>query len=135
MACFLVKTEPSTYSFADLVRDQRTVWDGIRNPVALKHLATVKKGDTMIVYHTGDEKQAVGLAVAASAAYPDPKLGDPKRLVIDLEAKRALPKPVTLAQVKADPMLKANDLARLPRLSVVPFTEAQLERLLKLAGA
>ena len=135
MACFLVKTEPSTYSFSDLQRDRRTVWDGIRNPVALKHLATVKKGDTLIVYHTGDEKQAVGLAVAASGAYPDPKLADPKRLVIDLEAKRALPKPVTLAQVKADPMLKANDLARLPRLSVVPFTEAQLERLLKLAGA
>ena len=135
MACFLVKTEPSTYSFADLQRDRRTVWDGIRNPVALKHLAMVEKGDTLIVYHTGDEKQAVGLAVAASAAYPDPKLGDPKRLVIDLEAKRALPKPVTLAQVKADPLLKANDLARLPRLSVVPFTGAQLERLLKLAGA
>jgi predicted RNA-binding protein with PUA-like domain len=135
MACFLVKTEPSTYSFSDLQRDRRTVWDGIRNPVALKHLATVQKGDTVIVYHTGDEKQAVGLAVAASAAYPDPKLSDPKRLVIDLEAKRALPRPVTLAQIKADPMLKANDLARLPRLSVVPFNEAQLERLLKLAGA
>jgi len=135
MACFLVKTEPSTYSFADLLRDKRSVWDGIRNPVALRHLATVKKGDTIVVYHTGDEKQAVGLAMAASEAYPDPKLGDAKRLVIDLEAKRALPKPVTLAQVKADPMLKANDLARLPRLSVIPFTEAQLERLLKLAGA
>jgi len=135
MPCFLVKTEPSTYSFADLVRDKRTVWDGIRNPVALRHLATVKRGDTIIVYHTGDEKQAVGLAVAASEAYPDPKLGDPKRLVIDLEAKRALPRPVTLAQVKADPMLKANDLARLPRLSVIPFTEEQLDRLLKLAGA
>jgi predicted RNA-binding protein with PUA-like domain len=135
MACFLVKTEPSTYSFADLQREKRTVWDGIRNPVALKHLAAVKKGDTLLVYHTGDEKQVVGLAVAASAAYPDPKLDDPKRLVIDLEAKRPLPRPVTLAQVKADPMLKANDLARLPRLSVIPFTEAQLERLLKLAGA
>jgi len=135
MACFLVKTEPSTYSFADLLRDKRTVWDGIRNPVALRHLATVKKGDTIVVYHTGDEKQAVGLAVAASEAYADPKLDDAKRLVIDLEAKRPLPKPVTLAQVKADPMLKSNDLARLPRLSVIPFTEAQLERLLKLAGA
>jgi predicted RNA-binding protein with PUA-like domain len=111
------------------------VWDGVRNPVALKHLATVRKGDTVIVYHTGDEKQAVGLAQAASAAYPDPKLDDPKRLVVDLEAKKALPKPVTLAQVKADPLLKGNDLARLPRLSVIPFTEAQLERLLKLAGA
>jgi predicted RNA-binding protein with PUA-like domain len=135
MGCFLVKTEPSTYSFADLQRDRRTVWDGVRNPVALKHLATVRKGDTVIVYHTGDEKQAVGLAQAASAAYPDPKLDDPKRLVVDLEAKKALPKPVTLAQVKADPLLKGNDLARLPRLSVIPFTEAQLERLLKLAGA
>ena len=80
MARFLVKTEPSTYSFDDLQRDKRTVWDGVSNPVALKYLATIRKGDTVIVYHTGDEKQAVGLAVATSDAYPDPKLKDPKRL-------------------------------------------------------
>lgn len=135
MGRYLVKTEPSTYSFQDLRREGRTVWDGVKNPVALKHLAAVRKGDTVIVYHTGDEKQAVGLAVAASAAYPDPKLDDPKRLVVDLEARKPLPKPVTLAQVKADPVLKGNDLARLPRLSVIPFTEAEYERLLKLAGA
>jgi len=135
MARFLVKTEPSTYSFADLVRDKRTVWDGVSNPVALKHLATIRKGDTVVVYHTGDEKQAIGLAIAVSDAYPDPKLKDPKRPVVDLAADRPLPEPVTLARVKADAVLKATDLARLPRLSVMPFTEAQFKRLLRLAGA
>jgi len=134
MARFLVKTEPSTYSFAQLQRDKRTVWDGVSNPVALKHLATIKQGDTVVVYHTGDEKQAVGLAVAASDAYPDPKLKDPKRPVVDLTAERALAKPVTLAQAKADAVLKATDLARLPRLSVMPLTEPQFQRLLKLSG-
>ena len=134
MARFLVKTEPGTYSFADLQRDRRTVWDGVSNPVACKHLATIRKGDTVIVYHTGDEKQAVGLAVAASDAYPDPKLKNPKRPVVDLAPERALPQPVTLAAVKADAVLKGNDLARLPRLSVIPFSEEQFQRLMKLAG-
>lgn len=135
MARFLVKTEPSSYSFANLQRDKRAVWDGVSNPVALKHLATIRKGDTVIVYHTGDEKQAVGLAVAASDAYPDPKLKDPKRPVVDLVFDKPLPKPVTLAQVKADAMLKTSDLARLPRLSVMPFSEAQFKHLLQMAGA
>ena len=135
MARFLVKTEPSTYSFADLQRDRRTVWDGVSNPVALKHLATIRKGDTVVVYHTGDEKQAVGLAVAASDAYADPKLKDPRRWVVDLAADRALPRPVTLATVKADAVLKATELARLPRLSVMPFSEDQFKHLLRLAGA
>jgi predicted RNA-binding protein with PUA-like domain len=135
MARYLVKTEPSTYSFADLRRDRRTVWDGVSNPVALKHLATIRKGDTVLVYHTGDEKQVVGLAVAASDAYPDPKLNNPRRPVVDLAADRALPRPVTLAQVKADAVLKGTDLARLPRLSVMPLGEPQFQRLLKLAGA
>jgi predicted RNA-binding protein with PUA-like domain len=135
VARFLVKTEPSSYSFADLQRDRRTVWDGVSNPVALKHLATIRKGDTVIVYHTGDEKQAVGLAVAVSDAYPDPQLKDPERQVVDLAADRPLPEPVPLARVKADGVLKATDLARLPRLSVMPFSEAQFQRLLRLAGA
>jgi predicted RNA-binding protein with PUA-like domain len=135
MARFLVKTEPSTYSFADLQRDRRTVWDGVSNPVALKHLATIRKGDTVIVYHTGDEKQAVGLAVAVSDAYADPKLKNPKRVVVDLSAERALAEPVTLAEVKADAVLKSTELARLPRLSVMPFTEAQFQRLMKLSGS
>lgn len=134
MARFLFKTEPSSYSFADLQRERRAVWDGVSNPVALKHLATIRKGDTVVIYHTGDEKQAVGLAVAISDPHPDPKLSDPKRLVVDLEPKQALAKPVSLAQAKQDPVLKNNDLARLPRLSVIPFTEVQFQRLLKLAG-
>jgi predicted RNA-binding protein with PUA-like domain len=135
MATFLVKTEPSTYSFADLVRDRRTVWDGVSNPVAVRNLGTIRKGDTIVVYHTGAEKQAVGLAVAASGAYADPKLNDPKRLVFELEARKPLPQPVTLAQVKADAVLEDSDLARLPRLSVMPLSAAQFQRLLKLAGA
>jgi len=134
MARFLVKTEPSTYSFAVLQRDKRTVWDGVSNPVALRNLATIRRGDTVVVYHTGDEKQAVGLAVAVSDAYPDPKLKNPKRTVVDLAPDRPLHAPVTLASVKADAVLKATDLARLPRLSVMPFTEPQFQRLLKLAG-
>ena len=134
MSSFLFKTEPGTYSFDDLVRDKTTTWDGVSNPVALRHLSTIRKGDTVIVYHTSDEKQAVGLATAVSDPYPDPKLKDPKRPVIDLEPSRPLPQPVTLKQVKADDVLKGNDLARLPRLSVIPFTEAQLKRLLQLAG-
>src|SRR5437588_13076519 len=100
MAHFLVKTEPSTYSFADLRRDKRTVWDGVSNPVALRHLSTIRKGDTVIVYHTGAEKQAVGLARATSDAYPDPKLKDSGQLVFDIEVGKPLVSPVTLAQVK-----------------------------------
>jgi predicted RNA-binding protein with PUA-like domain len=135
MARFLVKTEPSSYSFANLQRDRHAVWDGVSNPVALKHLATIRKGDTVIVYHTGEEKQAVGLAVATSDAYPDPKLEDPRRSVVDLAPGKPLPRPVTLAQVKADSILGTSDLARLPRLSVMPFSEAQFKRLLQMAGA
>ncbi len=135
MAMFVVKTEPSTYSFADLRRDTKTVWDGVSNPVALKHLGTIRKGDTVAIYHTGDEKQVVGLATAASDAYPDPRLDDPRRVVVELKAGKPLPKPVTLAQIKADAVLKTTDLARLPRLSVIPFDAAQWKRLLELAGA
>jgi predicted RNA-binding protein with PUA-like domain len=134
MATFLVKTEPSTYSFADLTRDQRTTWDGVSNPAALRNMSTIRKGDTVLVYHTGDEKQAVGLATAASDAYADPKLKNSKRLVFDLAAERPLRNPVTLAQVKADAVLKGSDLARLPRLSVMPLSDAQFQRMLKLAG-
>lgn len=135
MAAWLVKTEPSTYSFADLLRDRKTVWDGVSNPVALKHLAAIRKGDTVFVYHTGAEKQVVGVASAASDPYPDPKLEDPGRKVVELAAGKPLPRPVALATVKADAVLASWDLARLPRLSVMPLDETQHRRLLKLAGA
>ena len=134
MARFLVKTEPSTYSFADLQREKRAVWDGVANPVACRNLATIRKGDTVVVYHTGDEKQVVGLAVAASDAYPDPKLKNPKRPVVDLTPERLLKKPVTLAQAKADATLKETPLARQPRLSVMPLSETEFKRLMSLAG-
>ena len=132
MARFLVKTEPSSYSFANLRRDKRTVWDGISNPLALKHVATIRKGDTVVIYHTGDEKQAVGLAVATTDSYLNRH--DLDRPVVELEVDKPLPKPVTLAKVKADPVLKASDLARQPRLSVMPLSEDQFQRLLRLAG-
>ncbi len=134
MANFLFKTEPTSYSFDDLVRDKTTVWDGVKNPVALKHLRTIRKGDTIAFYHTGDEKQVVGLATAESDPFPDPKLDDPKRVVVKLKAGRAFPFPVPLATFRTDPVLKTSDVPRLPRLSVIPLTTAQLERLFERAG-
>ena len=134
MAIFLFKTEPTTYSFEDLTRDKGTVWDGVANPLALKHMRSVRKGDTIAIYHTGDEKQVVGLAVADSDPFPDPKLDDPKRVVVRLKATRALPFPVPLATFRTDEVLKTADLARLPRLSVMPLTAAHHKRLLERAG-
>ncbi len=130
---WLLKTEPSTYSFAQLQREQRTVWDGITNALALKHLAQVRKGDALLIYHTGGEKAVVGTATALSAAYPDPTQGDPKRLVIDLAPAAPLTRPVSLAEIKADPALRTWDLVRLPRLSVVAVSPAQRQAVMRLA--
>jgi predicted RNA-binding protein with PUA-like domain len=135
MACYLLKTEPDAYSYDDLVRDKQTTWDGITNALALKHLRGMSKGDTLVIYHTGKEKQAVGLAKAAGAPYADPKAGDPKRAVVDIRAWKRLPAPVPLAAFREDVVLKHTDLVRISRLSVVPLTDAQLARVLKLAGA
>jgi predicted RNA-binding protein with PUA-like domain len=132
MASFLFKTEPSTYSFSDLVRERRTVWDGVTNPVALRNLRTVKKGDQILIYHTGDEKSVIGLATAASDAYPDPRA--PKRTVVDLAPERILPVPVPLAAFRSDPTLRTSEVARMPRLSVVPLSGSQFKQVLKLAG-
>jgi len=134
VAAFLFKTEPSTYSFADLVRDRRTTWDGVKNPVALKHLRSVARGDLVAIYHTGDEKSVVGFAVADSDPYPDPKLGDPKRVVVDLAPRRALKTPVPLAVFRTDVVLKTCDLPRLPRLSVMTLSAAQVVRIEKLGA-
>ncbi len=131
---WLLKTEPSAYSFAALVSDGRTTWDGVKNPVALKHLANVAKGDSIFIYHTGDEKQVVGMARATSASYVDPKQKDPKLLVIDIEAVEALPKPVTLAAIKANPKFAGWDLVRLPRLSVMPVSAGQAEEIARMAS-
>ena len=131
VATWLLKTEPKTYSFADLVRDETTRWDGIANPTALRHLRAAKKGDRAVVYHTGDERAAVGVAEIARAAYPDPN--DASAVVVDLAAKTALKRPVTLATLKSDPAFAESPLVRQGRLSFLPLTEAQWKRLLELS--
>jgi predicted RNA-binding protein with PUA-like domain len=122
---WLFKTEPSAYSFQQLQKDQRTAWDGVKNNLALKHLAAIKKGDAIFIYHTGDEKAVIGRARASSAAYPDPGQKDPRLLVIDIEAEQALTRPVTLAEIKSAGKLNDFVLVRLPRLSVMPVSDEQ----------
>ncbi|MFN0151070.1 MAG: EVE domain-containing protein [bacterium] len=134
MSAFIFKTEPSTYSWGDLVRNRRATWDGISNATALIRLRTVRKGDDVVIYHTGGEKRAVGLARATSAAYADPKLDDPKRVVVDIAPERAFESPVSLAAFRADALLAKTDLVRISRLSVVPLSAEQLKRVLKLAA-
>src|SRR5262245_37498508 len=99
MATWLLKTEPSTFSFAALVQAKKTVWDGVTNATALKNIREIRKGDRLFIYHTGDEKQVVGLAQALSNAYPDPKAGDPKLVVFDLAPLRELNRPVLLSTI------------------------------------
>ncbi len=134
MPTFLVKTEPSDYSFADLVRDKKCVWSGVSNPAALINLRAVRKGDDVLVYHTGDEKAIVGLARAASDPYEDPKKpgqndkGEPKFAVVDLVPVRAVKTPVALAAVKSDRRFAGFLLVTRGRLSVMrvepPFDRA-----------
>jgi predicted RNA-binding protein with PUA-like domain len=123
---WILKTEPSEYAFADLQRDGRTRWDGISNPVALKHLRSMHRGDQAMVYHTGDEKRVVGLATVASEPDED--------AVIELEGGRSVPTPVTLAAIKADPAFKDLALVRMGRLSVVPVPAELWKKLLGMAG-
>jgi predicted RNA-binding protein with PUA-like domain len=117
---YLLKTEPSTYSFADLQKEKTTVWDGVSNPVALKFLRGMKPGERLVIYHTGDEKSAVGTASVVSV---DPS--DPRNPQVKIKAGKALAKPVTLADAKASPLFADSPLARQGRLSVVPLNEAQ----------
>lgn len=130
---WLFKTEPSAYSFAQLEADRRTVWEGVKNTLALKHLGAVAKGDEVLFYHTGGEKAVVGTATVTRGAYPDPRQKDVKRLVVDLQAGRPLPHPVTLAEMRANPNLAGFDLLRLPRLSVMPVSAAQWAEVLRMA--
>ena len=124
---WLFKTEPRVYSYQQLEKDKRTVWDGVGNNLALKNLKDIKKGEQVFIYHTGDEKAAVGVARALGGAYPDPEKDDPKMLVVDIEPVRALKRPVTLAEVKAHPKLKNFDLVRNSRLSIMKVSDEQWE--------
>lgn len=130
MKKWLLKTEPGTYSFSDLTREGRTCWDGVSNPVALGHLRAMKKGDEAFFYHTGAEKSIVGVARIVSDPYPDPKLDDPRRVVVDIAPLRPLGHPVSLAAVKADPRFKDFALVRIGRLSVMPVSPEQWQALL-----
>jgi predicted RNA-binding protein with PUA-like domain len=122
---WLLKTEPSSYSYADLAQDRQTRWNGVKNPAALKNMRAMKVGDEAIIYHTGGERAAVGISRIIRAAYPDPDAGDVRRLVVDLESVRALRTPVALAELKKLPVFEGSPLLRQGRLSVVPLTRAQ----------
>ena len=118
---YLLKTEPSVYSFGDLQRDKSTIWDGVTNPVAVKHLRQMKAGDRLVIYHTGDEKSAVGTATVISVDASDPKIP-----LVKIKVGNAV-KPVTLAQVKANRLFAESPLVRQGRLSVVPLSAAQFK--------
>lgn len=120
---WLVKEEPSNYSFAALVRDGRTSWSGVRNPLAQKHLKSMKKGDRVLFYHTGAEKAVVGIAKILGEPYPDPADAAGKLFAVDIGPVKALKTPVTLAAVKADPRFATFPLVRMPRLSVMPVPD------------
>jgi predicted RNA-binding protein with PUA-like domain len=133
-AKWLLKSDPEHYSFQDLEREGKAVWDGISNNLALKNLRNVRRGDKVLVYHTGEERAVVGLAEAASDPYPDPKQKDARLVVIDLQAKGKLARPVTLDEIKKTTALNGFDLIRLSRLSVMPVTDAQWSTILKMGG-
>jgi predicted RNA-binding protein with PUA-like domain len=133
MAYWLLKTEPDCYNWTDLVRDKKAVWDGITNALALKHMRTMKKGDLALVYHTGDERAAVGVAQVTSAPYADPKADDARLVVVDVKMKSPLKQPVTLDTIKADPAFAGWDLLRNGRLGVVPVPEPMWKRIEELS--
>jgi len=121
---YLLKTEPSEYSFADLQKDKETVWDGVSNPVAVRNLGEMKPGVKLIIYETGDRKSAVGTAGVLGV-----KTTDPKKPQVKIKAGKAIAKPLSLAEIKADELFTDSPLVRIGRLSVVPLTAAQYKRL------
>jgi predicted RNA-binding protein with PUA-like domain len=122
---WLLKTEPGDYNYDALEKAGRARWDGVRNPAAIRNLAAMKPGERVLVYHTGDEKAVVGSAEVVRSAYPDPKYPEGKLLVVDIEARGRLARPVTLAEIKALAEFRDSPLVRQGRLSVVPLTAAQ----------
>lgn len=131
MNYWLVKTEPETFSWDDLVREKKSVWDGVRNFQARTNLKAMKKDDTVFIYHTGDEKAIIGLATIVKEAYPDPK--DKDWVVVEISADKKLKKPVTLAQVKSTKKLSNMVLVKASRLSVQPVREDEFALILELS--
>ncbi len=135
MAYWLLKTEPDCYNWSALEKDKKTTWDGVANALALKHIRSMKKGDLALIYHTGDERQAVGVAEITSAPYANPTEVDDKLVVVDVKAKKKLPQPVSLSAIKSDKAFAGFDLLRISRLSVVPVPEPMWQRIAELAAA
>lgn len=138
VAYWLLKTEPDVYSYSDLEKAGRDMWDGVRNAAAAKHLRAMRPGDLALVYHTGKERAAVGIAEVVSEPYPDPTAdpasNDGRWVAVDVSPRERLPRPVTLAEIKADPAFAGWELVRLPRLSVMPVPPALWQRILEMAG-
>jgi predicted RNA-binding protein with PUA-like domain len=127
---WLVKTEPRSYSFDDLERERSAVWDGVRNPTARRNLESMRKGDLVLVYHTGDEKAVVGVARVAREHFPDPK--DARWLAVELTAVKRVAEPVTLSAIKAERAFASIPLVRQPRLSVMPLEASACDRILRM---
>ncbi len=134
MNYWLLKSDPQTYSYDDLEREKRTVWDGVRNNQALGFLRRMSKGDLALIYHSGKDKHIAGLAELASGPYSDPEENDEKLTVVDVRAKRRVQQAVTLAQIKADPSFADFHLVRMSRLSVMPVSAGLWKKLTKLCG-
>lgn len=135
MSYWLFKEEPDHYSYSDLEREQRTLWDGVVNNLARLHLRNVRRGDRILYYHTGKEKAVVGEMQASSDAMPDPNSDDPRAVMVEVRPVRRLHHSVSLGRIKEDPLLGSWDLVRLPRLSVMPVTEDQWRRVEQLSKA
>lgn len=133
MAQWLLKEEPEHYGYDQLERDRKTVWAGVKNPLAQKHLRSIRKGDRIFYYHTGKQKAVVAVARAAGDAYPDPADQSGKMFVVDVVPVGALPRPVTLAEIKADRAFASFPLVRMSRLSVMPVTDAEWSRIEKMS--
>ena len=131
---WLVKEEPTHYGWDALVKDGKAVWSGVRNALAQRHLRAMQKGDRIFYYHSGDERAVVGIAKALSGAYPDPEDKSGKYVAVDVGPVKRLPRPVTLAEIKADTAFKDWALVRIARLSVMPVTDAQWARIERMAG-
>jgi predicted RNA-binding protein with PUA-like domain len=134
MNYWLVKSEPDTYSFNDLVKDGETSWTGVRNYAARLHLKAMKKGDLVLFYHSGDESAVVGISKVKNEFYPDPTATEGEWFTVDLEKQKPLKKPVTLSQVKAEKKLKNTALVRIGRLSVQPLTKEEFDLIVKMGS-
>jgi len=131
MNYWLVKQEPSVYNYDKLVKEKKTVWDGVHNNLALKHIRSMKKGDKALFYHTGDEKQAVGIIEITTDPYPNPKEDDKRFVVMDVKSISRLKRPVTLHEMKTDNIFKNWELLRISRLSVMPVPKKIWDEIIK----